>query len=146
MSALKSRLAPYLLSSSLALLSSSLALATAAQAGDSGPTGLELLEHCREVQSGVAADALDADQQRNYGYCMGYVVGYVSGFAARDASGAAGRFCPPSGARIVDFARAINGWLVAHPEGLERMGAAVALSAFQWKFPCPDEVRKDAPQ
>lgn len=139
MSALKAHVAACLLYAALAVTSS-------ARAGDSGPTGLELLEHCREVQSGASSDALDADQQRNYGYCMGYVVGYVSGFAARDASGAAGRFCPPGDARIVDFARAINGWLVAHPEGLERMGAAVALSAFQWKFPCPDAVRKDDAQ
>lgn len=128
------------------LLGCILAFISGAHAGDSGPTGLELLEHCRDVQAGTSAQTLDADQQRNYGYCMGYVAGYVSGFAARDASGAAGRFCPPGDARIVDFARAINGWLVAHPEALERMGAAVALSAFQWKFPCPDAVRKEEAQ
>ena len=101
-------------------------------AGDADPRGLDLLERCHQLEDRDAAG-----MERNHGYCLGYIVGFVSGFAARDVAGTAGRFCPPANARIVDFAEAIDQWLVRNPDGLEKMGAVVALRAFQWKFPCP---------
>ncbi|HZP88430.1 MAG TPA: Rap1a/Tai family immunity protein [Burkholderiales bacterium] len=117
-----------------------------AAAGDGDPNGLELLERCHGVQAGLSPEELDADQSWHYAYCLGYLVGFVSGFAARDATGTGGRFCPPTEARIADFARAINTWLVGNPDKLESMGAAVALAAFQAKFPCPDDVRQRSDQ
>lgn len=117
-----------------------------AVAGDADPSGLDLLERCYTLEQSQQQSA-DADprQARDYGYCLGFVVGFVSGFAGRDAGGEAGRFCPPTDARIGDFAGAIREWLVAHPGGLEAAGAVVTLQAFQWKFPCPDEVRGGRP-
>jgi hypothetical protein len=116
--------------------------AVVARAGDADPSGLELLERCYTLEESQLQQAeTNSRQVRDFGYCLGFVVGFVSGFAGRDASGAAGRFCPPTEARVADFADAIRQWLVAHPEGLESMGALVALQAFQWKFPCPDEVK-----
>ena len=78
----------------------------------------------------------DAETVEDYGYCLGFVVGYVSGFAARDAVGEQGMFCAPSDATIGDFVRAIQSWLVQHPDGLEQMGAYVAVRALQAKYPC----------
>jgi hypothetical protein len=102
---------------------------------------LDLLERCHQVdQPGVP------EQGRNHGYCLGYIVGFVSGFAARDVAGTAGRFCPPSDATIADYARAVDQWLVLNPEGLEKMGAVVALRAFQWKFPCDPAVTREPAQ
>jgi len=121
----------------------------AAAENDATPTGIDLLKRCNalnQVGQSSAETAVDTEISQDYGYCLGYVVGYVSGFAARDVTGAGGRFCPPENARIVDFVQAINQWLVEHPKGLEAMGAVVALQAFQWKFPCPAEVRDGASQ
>jgi hypothetical protein len=126
------------------LMGTALAAHPAAAENDAVPTGIDLLKRCNaldQVAAGSAATAVDAEVSQDYGYCLGYVVGFVSGFAARDATGEAGRFCPPENARIVDFVHAINQWLVEHPDGLEAMGAVVALQAFQWKFPCPAEAR-----
>jgi len=110
---------------------------TAAAQGDSYPSGLDLIQRCHAVtQMADSESEPDAETVRDYGYCLGYVVGYVSGFAARDATGEQGRFCPPPDARIVDFVAAIQGWLVEHPEGLEKLGAYVATQALQQKFPC----------
>jgi hypothetical protein len=129
------------LASSVIALAGFLCTATAG-AGDADPSGLELLERCYTLEQSQAQQAeADPRQVRDYAYCLGFVVGFVSGFAGRDASGEAGRFCPPTDARIGDFADAIREWLVVHPAGLEAMGAVVALEAFQWKFPCPDEVK-----
>jgi hypothetical protein len=116
-------------------------LSPAARAGsDAEPSGVDLLERCHQIE-----DPASEGRQRDHGYCLGYIVGYVSGFAARDAAGTAGRFCPPVNARIVDFAEAINQWLVRNPGGLDALGAVVALRAFQWKFPCaaPDTPQPD---
>ena len=117
-------------------------------AGDADPTGLELLQRCYTIEQLGQRDAPAADVQlmRDYGYCLGYLVGYVSGFAARDAAGETGRFCPPVDARIADFGAAVREWLVHNPDGLEAMGALVALRALQWKFPCPDQVRQGKAQ
>jgi hypothetical protein len=105
---------------------------------DSMPTGLDLLKRCNALEQAAANDSEEAEAElvEDYGYCLGYLVGFVSGFAARDVAGVEGRFCPPENARIEDFAHAIQGWLVEHPEGLEKLGAYVAASAFKWKFPC----------
>ena len=116
---------------------------------DAVPTGIDLLKRCNalnQVSEGSTESAADREISQDYGYCLGYVVGFVSGFAARDVTGEEGRFCPPENARIVDFVEAINQWLVEHPKGLEAMGAVVALQAFQWKFPCPAQVRGGASQ
>ncbi len=114
--------------------------------GDADPTGLDLLERCHALKQ-PAGDAGNDDAARDAarmrGYCIGYLVGFVSGFAARDAAGAASRFCPPVTARIGDFAAAVEEWLVAHPDGLDAMGAVAALQAFQRKFPCPDAVKQE---
>jgi len=120
---------------------------SAAAQNDADPTGIDLLKRCNALQI-VAAGQEDGDTEsaQDYGYCLGYIVGYVSGFAARDAAGEAAKFCPPASARIADFARAIDQWLVEHPAGLEAMGAVVALKAFRWKFPCPGEARGGKPQ
>ena len=115
---------------------------------DAVPTGIDLLKRCnaiKEVSEG-SPRRRPTGNLLDYGYCLGYVVGYVSGFAARDVTGEEGRFCPPDNARIVDFVEAINQWLVDHPDRLEAMGAVVALQAFQWKFPCPAEVRSGTSQ
>jgi len=109
-----------------------------ALASEAEPTGLDLLERCHALRLMEEAEQPpDEEILRNYGYCLGFMVGYVSGFAARDAAGAAGRFCPPADARIADFVDAVDDWLVVNPQGLEQMGALVALRAFQWRFPCP---------
>jgi hypothetical protein len=118
------------------------ALAPAAQGGDTDPTGLDLLERCHALTQ--EADPADAGRARLSGYCTGYLVGFVSGFAARDVAGTAGRFCPPADARLIDFADALQTWLVANPVGLDGSGAVVTLRALLSKFPCPDGVR-DAP-
>jgi hypothetical protein len=104
---------------------------------DAEPRGLDLLERCHQLEDGGEAQA------RDHGYCLGYIVGFVSGFAARDVAGREGRFCPPEDARIVDYANAVNEWLVANPEGLEKIAAVVALRAFQWKFPCDPSVTRE---
>jgi hypothetical protein len=114
--------------------------AVARAGGDAEPTGLDLLARCHEID---APQAEDATAQRDQGYCLGYIAGYVSGFAARDATGVAGRFCPPVDARIGDFATAIREWLVLNPDGLDAVGAVVALRAFGWKFPCPEETTRE---
>ena len=79
----------------------------------------------------------DPELEQDYGYCLGFLVGYVSGFAAREVGGEESLFCPPESAKIRDFMEAIQGWLVEHPEGLDKLGAYVAGAAFKWKFPCP---------
>jgi len=125
----------------LRLLALSLcALAPAAQGGDTDPTGLDLLERCHALTQ--EADPTDAQWARLSGYCTGYLVGFVSGFAARDVAGAAGRFCPQADARLIDFANALQAWLVANPDGLDGSGAVVTLRALLSKFPCPDGVRE----
>ena len=104
---------------------------------DAYPTGLDLVKRCHaleQVERGGAAP--DAETVEDYGYCLGFVVGYVSGFAARDAVGEPGMFCAPSDTTIGDFVHAIQGWLVQHPDGLEQMGAYVAVRALQAKYPC----------
>jgi hypothetical protein len=127
-----------------AVWSAALAAHPAVAENDAVPTGIDLLKRCKALKQGSegsAESAADLETSQDYGYCLGYVVGYVSGFAARDVTGEEGRFCPPDNARIVDFVEAINQWLVDHPDRLEAMGAVVTLQAFQWKFPCPAEVR-----
>jgi hypothetical protein len=106
--------------------------------GDAYPTGLDLIERCNalNVQDSGGTEA-DPELQEDYGYCLGFLVGYVSGFAAREVGGEDSLFCPPESARIRDFLEAIHGWLVEHPEGLDKLGAYVAGAAFKWKFPCP---------
>jgi hypothetical protein len=104
---------------------------------DAYPTGLDLVKRCHALeQLSTQGEAPEAEALQDYGYCLGFVVGYVSGFAARDAVGDEGMICPPQNARISDFVRAIQSWLVEHPEGLEQMGAYVAAQAFQSRFPC----------
>jgi Rap1a immunity proteins len=119
------------------------ACVAAAQGGDGFPTGLDLVKRCNALtqvsaeDSGDEADAeLDPERVEDYGYCLGYLVGFVSGFAARTVGGETSQFCPPENAKIRDFSDAIQGWLVEHPEGLEKLGAYVATSAFKSKFPC----------
>jgi len=112
----------------------------AAQGADTDPTGLDLLERCHALTQ--EADPADAERARLSGYCTGYLVGFVSGFAARDVAGTAGRFCPPADARLIDFADALQAWLVDNPDGLEGSGAVVTLRAFLSKFPCRDGVRE----
>jgi hypothetical protein len=101
------------------------------------PTGLDLIKRCHALEQVTREDETpDAETLEDYGYCLGFVVGYVSGFAARDAVGAEGMFCAPPDTTIGDFVRAIQSWLVEHPNGLEKMGAYVALQALQAKYPC----------
>src|SRR3982750_2203371 len=114
---------------------------TAARAADGFPTGLDLVKRCNAITQPVAEDSdgePDADPElvEDYGYCLGYLVGFVSGVAAREVGGKESLFCPPEDAKIRDFADAIQGWLVQHPDGLEKLGAYVAAAAFKWKFPC----------
>lgn len=121
----------------LLLLAAFAALGGHAFAGDAEPSGLDLLERCHSLELiDQGAEQPDARMLRDYGYCLGFLVGFVSGFAARDATGEAGRFCPPQDARIRDFAGALSGWLVQNPDGLEQMGAAVMLQALRWRYPC----------
>lgn len=115
-------------------------LAPAAYAADTDPTGLDLLERCHALTQD--ADPADVGRARLSGYCTGYLVGFVSGFAARDVAGTAGRFCPPADARLIDFADALQAWLVANPDGLDGSGAVVTLRALLSKFPCPDTIRE----
>jgi len=119
------------------------ACVAAAQGGDGFPTGLDLVKRCNafnhastEDSNGDADAELDAEMVEDYGYCLGYLVGFVSGFAARTVGGEESLFCPPENAKIRDFSDAIQGWLVEHPEGLDKLGAYVAAAAFKWKFPC----------
>lgn len=113
-------------------------LGPCALASEAEPTGLDLLERCHALRLMEEAEPPpDEEVVRNYGYCLGFMVGYVSGFAARDAAGVPGRFCPPADAHIADFVDAVADWLVVNPQGLEQIGALVALRAFQWRFPCP---------
>ena len=108
---------------------------------DGFPTGLDLVKRCNALTQATPDDndaesEVDAEVIEDYGYCLGYLVGFVSGFAAREVGGKEGLFCPPDGANIRDFTDAIQGWLVEHPEGLEKLGAYVAAAAFKWKYPC----------
>ena len=112
-----------------------------AQGADGFPTGLDLVKRCNAITQAPAEDSdaeadTDAEMVEDYGYCLGYLVGFVSGFAAREVGGKESLFCPPEDAKIRDFADAIQGWLVEHPDGLEKLGAYVAAAAFKWKFPC----------
>lgn len=112
--------------------------ASAAQGGDTYPTGLDLIERCNVLNHERSEESeADPDLQEDYGYCLGFLVGYVSGFAAREVGGEESLFCPPETARIRDFLDAIQGWLVEHPDGLDKLAAYVAQAAFKWKFPCP---------
>jgi len=121
----------------LLLLAFLVALRGDALAGDAEPSGLDLLERCHTLElMDQGGQQPDERMLRDYGYCLGFLVGFVSGFAARDAAGEAGRFCPPPDARIRDFADAIRAWLVQNPDGLQQMGAVVALQALQWRYPC----------
>jgi len=109
-----------------------------AQGGDAYPTGLDLVKRCNTLNQRPANQAeADPELEQDYGYCLGFLVGYVSGFAAREVGGEESLFCPPESAKIRDFMEAIQGWLVEHPEGLDKLGAYVAGAAFKWKFPCP---------
>ena len=115
---------------------------TIAQGADGFPTGLDLVKRCNALTQAAAEDSdaesdIDAEIVEDYGYCLGYLVGFVSGFAAREVGGKESLFCPPEDAEIRDFADALQGWLVEHPDGLEKLGAYVAAAAFKWKFPCP---------
>jgi hypothetical protein len=122
----------------LALCTALFACAVQAQNSDAYPTGLDLIKRCNALSHRPANEAeADPELEQDYGYCLGFLVGYVSGFAARDIGGEDSRFCPPESAKIRDFMEAIQGWLIEHPEGLEKLGAYVAGAAFKWKFPCP---------
>ncbi len=113
-----------------------------ASAAETDPSGLDLLERCQVMRQTTDPD--DAEQARMSGYCTGYLVGFVSGFAARDVTGAGGRFCPPPDARLADFADALQAWLADNPGGLEGSGAVAALRAFLARFLCPEEIRREA--
>jgi hypothetical protein len=116
------------------------ACAVNAQGGETYPTGLDLVKRCNALNHHPSDDAgaePDPELEQDYGYCLGFLVGYVSGFAAREVGGEESLFCPPESAKIRDFMDAIQGWLVEHPEGLDKLGAYVAGAAFKWKFPCP---------